>query len=1092
MMALNDGQRKAVETIDRNVAVNAGAGTGKTKVLTERYIYILENGNLEEGKEIESIVAITFTKKATQEMIHRIRNEIRNNFHKGFKWRRYYRDLEKANISTIHSFCARILREYPVEANIDPNFKVLEDYQSLKVLKESIKEVLIKGMNEDERVYKLLLAFGKDNIDSLVKDLLNVYNKIRTVGISLLQLKGKTINQLNSFELSSDDISSIKDIFLYLMESLPKNTKIYKLKDNETWLKFKDGDYNEEELPEILSFLNDNIGKSSKEQDKIELLRKTIEKALLSFEKNNLEIYETVLDLLIEIDNNYEAKKKDLGVLDYDDLQIRVSNLLDNESIRKRYQDKFKYIMVDEFQDINELQKDIFYKLTSVAKKIDRNNLFVVGDPKQSIYGFRGADLDVFYDVMKDIEEVSKEEAITLDINYRTVNTVLEFINDIFHKLMDNRYNKLFHFRTSSNSIDIEILENEDLALPEMENASFYHRLYESELIAKRIKELVSSGKYSFGDFAILFRASTRNNIYEEALKKYGIPFYNFGGKGYYKQREILDLINALKAISNPFDTIATIGFLRSPMIGLSDKAIYWILRYRETTVFESMKNLIDEGLLSDDDNKKLIEAVNLMEYFYEVKHLYGLEYIVNELISKTFFIESLLLKQGGRQAVANVYKFLDIVREFEKGNIQNLEDFIDYLEDVKDTDESQERIYTEDANVVKILTIHKSKGLQFPVVIIPEMSSSSNAGFSKIVFSREQGIGVDVDSCKILYNKIKDELVEKEKEEMERILYVAMTRAEDLLILGFQGKDSGYKKLIKELIDHTKCKKISNIDMEMEEYKPINLIEDELLKEDNTNVKLPLLFEIPEFNKKTIEKFSITQYLVFRECRRRFFLDYYKKLTSIVDEDDVNLIYEKVLDGIEKGNIVHKFCEYYKSGVDINNLLERISKSCGIQYTDKVYEEIKVYISNFIKLYNEDYDETYVEKPFYLKVKDYYITGVIDRINIRNGKAEILDYKTNKIDNLEYLIYKYTPQLQLYAYVVEEVMKVEVEKARLVLLENGEYLDIPIDDESLIKNIKNLEEFMSFVSNNSNILDYTRSSRCVSFCKHKSFCDLE
>lgn len=1090
-MGLNEAQKKAVEEIKKNVIVNAGAGTGKTSVLTKRYIQILEKGNLEEGKEIESIVAITFTEKATQEMIDRIRKAIRENFSNGSKWRNLYRDLEKANISTIHSFCARILRECPIEANVDPNFKVLEKYQSERLLKESIKEVLIKGVNEDERVYKLLLAFGKDDINSLVKDLLSVYDKIRTVGIGFRELKDKVINQLNDFKLCNDDLTKIKDDMQYLMDNIRGRSKISSLKNNEIWAKFKEDKYAEEELPDILKILYDNLGINKKEQEKIDSLKETIIKVLLCFEKNNLEIYETVLDLLIDIDGIYEAKKKELGALDFEDLQLKVSKLLDNEIIRKRYQDKFKYIMIDEFQDVNELQKDIFYKLTSVNEKLDKSNLFVVGDPKQSIYGFRGADLDVFYDVMDDIEKAFGE-SITLDKNYRTVNTILEFINDIFSKLMDN-YIKLSYDKISENDIDIEILENDELEVPEGEYKSQYNRIYESELIAKRIKELVSLGRFNYGDFAILFRASTRDNIYEEALIKYGIPFYNFGGKGFYEQREIIDLINALKAISNPFDAISTIGFLRSPMIGLSDETIYWILRLRdENTVFESMKKVIDNSMISSEENEKLKKAIDLIEYFYEIKHLYGLEYLVNELISKTFFIESLLLKQGGRQAVANVYKFLDIVKKFDNDGVQSLEDLIDYLEDVKDTDESQEKIYTEDANVVKILTIHKSKGLQFPVVIIPEMCSSSNSKFPKITFSKELGIGIDIDSCEYLYSKIKDELIEKEKEEMKRILYVAMTRAEKLLILGFQGANKGYKALIKDLIDYSKCRKISNIDIEAEENKPINLIEDELLKDEYVNIELPLLFEIQEFNKRKIEKFSISQYLVFRECKRKFYLDYYKKLTSIEDEDNIDLTDDRALDGLEKGNIVHKFCQHYKKGADINSFLEKITRSFGIPYTEKVYNEIKVYIDNFIKLYNDDYDETFVERPFYLKVNDYYITGVIDRINIRNGKAEILDYKTNKIDDLDYLVHKYTPQLQLYAYIVKEIMKLEIERARLVFLENGEVVDVPVDDESLRKNIENIEEFMNFVSSNSNLADYSKNNNCTLYCKHKSFCNLE
>ena len=178
-----DPQKKAIETIDRSVAVNAGAGTGKTKVLTERFVYVLENGDLEEGKEVESIVAITFTKKATQEMVERIRAEIRKNFHKANKWTRFYRDMEKANISTIHSFCGKILKENPIEAKIDPLFHVLDESTSIELLNSSIMEAINKGLR-DENLYDFLLLLNEFRVENLTSDIRNLYNNIRTVGLS--------------------------------------------------------------------------------------------------------------------------------------------------------------------------------------------------------------------------------------------------------------------------------------------------------------------------------------------------------------------------------------------------------------------------------------------------------------------------------------------------------------------------------------------------------------------------------------------------------------------------------------------------------------------------------------------------------------------------------------------------------------------------------------------------------------------------------------------------------------------------------------------------------------------------------------------
>ena len=188
-MGNTEQQNLAITTIDKNVSVNAGAGTGKTKVLTERYIYILENGELEKNKEVESIVAITFTKKATQEMKERIREEVKNRFSQGNRWRRYYKDMEKANISTIHSFCANILREIVLEANIDPMFIVLDDDDGDLLLEETILNLLLKGIEEDKNMYNMIKIFNRDNLDRIVEEVKSIYYKIRSVGYSFKDIK---------------------------------------------------------------------------------------------------------------------------------------------------------------------------------------------------------------------------------------------------------------------------------------------------------------------------------------------------------------------------------------------------------------------------------------------------------------------------------------------------------------------------------------------------------------------------------------------------------------------------------------------------------------------------------------------------------------------------------------------------------------------------------------------------------------------------------------------------------------------------------------------------------------------------------------
>lgn len=1087
-------QNQAIRTINKNIAVNAGAGTGKTKVLTERFIYILENGDLEEGKEIESIVAITFTKKATQEMKERIRREIQKKSIEDEKWRRYYKDMEKANISTIHSFCGNILREKFIEAGIDPMFIVLDDEEGSRLLQEIIIEILLKGVEEDENIYNFLRLFGRDDLNSMAEDLKSIYYKIRTVGISFEEIKDMTLSTIDNIEINLKDIEYIKETFLYLMANSRTNAKVYKLQEDEIWKKFYNDEYTETELIPILKYLYNNIGTNKNEVATIEELKRVMEGIFVIIEKENRWVYEVAINLLLEIDREYTNKKDELGVLDYDDLQILTLELLEDEAIREEYQNRFRYIMVDEFQDTNELQKQIFYKLCSKDNLLDRGNLFIVGDPKQSIYGFRGADLQVFYDVMEDIENISGEKPIILEKNFRTVDTILNMINDLFGKLMGEKYNKLDSHHNSINEIDVEILEKQDLEIPPGVNESEYNSYYESRLIASRIKELVEEKKFNYGDFALLFRSTTVDYIYENAFIEYNIPYYNISGKGFYYKQEIIDIINGLKAISNRYDTIAYIGFLRSPMIGLSDKTLYWLLRLKEDNLLNTMKK--DIPYIDKSEKEKIIKSRIFLEKLMVKKDLYGVYPIVDELIDKTYYQETLLMQQGGKQALANVYKFLDIAREFHEEYSGSIEDFIDYIEEIKNVEESQAKIETEDADVVKLMTIHKAKGLQFPVVVIPQMARGFNYNMPNILFHKEIGIGIKYGDNSPLYEIMRKNLREKEDEENQRILYVAMTRAEKRLIIGNQGANSGFKRMVKDLINLKDAIEIEDINMERAERKTIKLIDKKKIEKTSSYFRdYPLIQEIPHYGKISFNNFNISQYLDYKQCGRQFYMKYYRSLPITWERErvDANTRTQSSsyrIDPITKGNIIHKFTEYYNSSLEPLNLLEKLVVSFGLKYDKNVEKELIPYINNYLKYHREDYDKIYIEKEFYLKVEEDFVRGKIDRINIKNNHGEIIDFKTNKVDNKDELIKYYSPQLQFYTIAVEEIMGIKVNSASILFLETGEMVEIDISHGALVQNYKDIVDFIRFVNNNSSIEQYKKSKICKKYCKYNIICD--
>lgn len=1095
IVELNPNQKKAVNTIDKNVAVNAGAGSGKTRVLVERYLYLLENGNIPVGKEIESIVAITFTVKASQEMKERIREEIRNNFSIDKKWRRLYRDLEKANISTIHSFCSKILRENPIEANIDPQFIVLEEYEANKMLHETIKKILLEGIENRIDVYEFTGSFNVYNLDGLIDTLMYLYQKIRSTGMSFEEVGVITIDNIEYITFDEDTIFHIKEELEYLIPKGRKNSKLSNLKQDPKWISFSQMVEYDETILDTLCYLKGNIGSMKSEAERIDSLKEDIDKVLLVKEKQKLPLYKTLISLLIEIDNEYSKEKNSLGYLDYEDLQLKTSALLDIEHIRRRYQEKFKYIMVDEFQDTNELQRQIIYKLTSKENPLDRQNLFIVGDPKQSIYGFRGADVDVFYDVMKDIESASNMKPISLGENYRSLDTLIEFVNKIFDKLMPV-YEPLIPVNSSPNALDVEILEKDDIEIPEGNLQGDYNKYYESRLAAKRIKRLVEEEGYEYGDIAILFRSTTDDYLYEDAFREYGIPYYNLGGKGFFRQEEIVDLYNGIKALSNIYDDISMVGMLRSPMFGLSDETIYWILRQGEDCILDALKN--PNHYIDGQEREKVKSAYSTLSILNLKVDLLSPYELIKELINLTKYKEVLLLKYGGMQRQANVNKFLEISRNYTMVESGTLSDFIDYLDELNsgNVDEPQAKIESEDGDSVKLMTIHKSKGLQFKVVIIPQMAKGFNTDRSNILFDKNIGLGIRCGDFSPLYDQIKGELAIKDEEENIRILYVAMTRAKEKLILGTQGNISGFKKFIFKFLDFVEYDLIEEIDIDREFTEEVKLIDDNLFEKAPFRwSEFPLMGNLPGYNQKSFTSFSITQYLTFCECKRKFFMSYYRRLPSFEynKEYDYNINSNTTLEPILRGNIVHKFCELYSSHLDSEELLNNIIISYGLKPKKDVVEVLLPYIDNYLKLYPSDYDTIYSEKEFYYHLERGIIHGIIDRIYVRDGEIEVIDFKTNRVSNgadRQYIKEKYSPQLQLYAQVCRDTLGLEVIRATLLLLDCGEYLDVDISKEKVENNILSINDFMEFVLNYNQIESYSRGKNCSKYCPYYFLCN--
>lgn len=1083
-------QEKAIVTIDENIVVNAGAGTGKTKVLTERYIHILEYGDLEEGKEIESIVAITFTKKATQEMKERIRSEIKKKFTIDKKWRNYYKDLEKSNISTIHSFCGNILKENPIEAKVDPLFDILDEVDGQEILNKIIKNRLEERNSYKSPIYKILFLLGQDDLENLSMNLQALYNRIKSNGQSMEEVKTITLKEIDTIDIPSDIDHRIEDDFYFLMSETRSNSKFNKLKEESIWDMYQARDFTRINRLDMLVEFQNYIGANKKNEDIVERLTENLNIALLEKEKEFLWAYEEILNLLLDIDIDYKRYKEKEQVLDFNDLEYLTYKLLkEDRNIREKYQEKFKYIMVDEFQDTNGLQKNIFYLLGSRYERLDRKNLFVVGDPKQSIYGFRGADVNVFKDVIKDIEEIDKNSPINMDKNFRSIDVIVEFVNKIFHPIMEN-YTALDFHHLRDKITDIEIIENENLEIPEGESESKYNKIYEANIIGDRIKELVASGKYNYRDFAILFRASTNDIVYEDALRQKNIPFYNIGGQSLYERQEIIDIINSLKAISSSYDIISNIGFLRGPMIGLDDESIYFIIEEMRSREESSIFNVLDKiELKNKDENNKLKEAYKILNKYKFEKDIYNLDDLLKNLLKDSNYIDLLFLYEDGEQRVNNVFKFMDILKEFlNKGN-HSLEAFINHIENIDNLGifENQRSIKSENANVVKLMTIHKSKGLQFPVVILPEMSRAGFPEVDNFVYNRDIGVGFKYEKNASLYEKVKSKNSIEDGEELKRILYVAMTRAEELLILGNQGKNIGFKKLLKDIDEFENVRYLAK-DFKLEKIDTIfKKIDKDIGKQGNKEIEIPNLIEFENYNSRSFNSINISQFIEFKRCKRKFYIDYFKPLPDNFYRINKLETRQTLIEPMDRGNIIHNFIENYKED-DIDKLLEKSVALYNYEYNDEIKKELMPFIENYLEFYIDDYDKTYSEESFYIKIEDTYINGIIDRIYIKDNKAYIYDFKTNLVGDLEVLIEFYKPQIQLYGYAFEKVYGIPVVYGGLVFLKDNTIVEIDIEKELLEKNNKEIEDFIKFIKTKNKIEDYSEGKDCKN-CLYKSIC---
>jgi ATP-dependent helicase/nuclease subunit A len=917
-----DDQQKAIDIRYRNTLVSAAAGSGKTAVLVERIIKIITDED--NPVDIDKLLIVTFTNAAAAEMRERIGEAINKRIKEEPNNRNLQTQLillNKASISTLHSFCLNLIKNNFHQLDIEPNFRV-GDTTEINLLKvEALEELMeSKYIEGNEEFIQLVESYCDNKSDrALAEIVLRLYNFSMSMGAPVSWLKDKSeifnVGEDFSFENLPFKDALLKELREDIIDALSINNEgLDFVLNNPIIDKYKaifenDGDVLERTLTIIEGGLKEGrqyieetafgriptLTKLTEEEKIIQQKAKDLRdaakeiyvearsKILNAISEDNIKIIrrlyplmKELANLVIEFKDIFDKKKRERGIIDFNDQEhFALEILRDKEnknkpsSIALELKAKFEEILVDEYQDSNNVQEEIINLICRREK--DTRNVFMVGDLKQSIYRFRMAKPELF----KSKKETYTKDGddynalITLHKNFRSRKEVIDGINYIFKAVMSEEVGELYYdegeelkvganykeFSGEGNvggevefnliNLDKEEIEeakeenelveeiqeqsdetNNDEKLDKEELDSMQ---IEARFVAKRIRELMElEGESSlrvydknlddyrratYKDIVILLRSSNKlSPIFIEEFKKVGIPLFSEGGGGYFDTLEVKTVISVLEIVDNPIQDIPLIAVLRSPIGGftteeladirISNKnvsfynAMVGLLNYEKKVYEDEGFSDISEEIYNNTDLKLKVKSFldKINNWRLESKYT-PINQLIWEIITDTGYYGYVGALPGGEQRQANLKILFKRAKDFERTSYRGLYNFINFINNIKTSSEDMgsAKIIGENEDVVRIMSIHKSKGLEFPIVFICGLGKRFNEGDlkGKILFHHELGFGptyIDLDN-RISYNTPQRKFISKKiqgenKSEEMRLLYVALTRAKEKLIL--------------------------------------------------------------------------------------------------------------------------------------------------------------------------------------------------------------------------------------------------------------------------------------------------------------------
>ena len=835
-------QSRPLETVGVSVALSAGAGCGKTTVLTERFLRAISGA---ESRPLMSLVALTFTDKAASELRGRIREECRKRVdqtegEEQGGWKFLLRGLDAAPIGTFHSYCTSLLRRHAAVAGIDPDFEVLTTAISDTIREEAVLRSTRRWLaSQNPEVITLGIEFGLDRVRGAIDTLV----KLRD-GSELALWAEKSPEAL---------VETWQSIWLEQGKAITARPLIDTVEECRRWLIATPLDHAKlkpwklelcAKLSEVSNHLDDypwiaEMRESAKlprglkkehwpsveANEKAKVVLESVRVALVDWTKVSrhsdaatLQAAEHALRfarLALDAREEYRQAKRAISSLDFDDLIVETRDLLRNhlDDLGDEAGHDVGFVLVDEFQDTDPVQGEILRRLAGDGHH--SSGLFLVGDFKQSIYRFRGAQPRLFQEFRDAFPEAGR---LALTENFRSAAGIIRFVNRLFDGAFSKDEPELVPGPDASRPdgpFPVEFLwavePHDD---PKERRTVDEERRIEAQWVARRIRSGIDAGwtindrktkaarNAHAGDVAILFRTLNDLASYENALFKEGLDYYVVGGKAFYHQQEVQDIINILSWIEDPFDALALAATLRSPFFAVSDEGLFWLGTAFEKDIVENLERISEIRELSPADTERLHRAQNLLTTFRGLKDRVPMAELLDRVLVDTGYESALLAEFLGDRKRGNARKLVKLARSFDDQPGFTLARFVARLraDQRKPPSEGEAGTANEDGQAVRLMTIHQSKGLEFPIVVIPDLNRGVSNSTSLLTFRSELGPVIhaksisDDDSGEFAeeseaeksLGSILYKILEKSEDADEaiRLFYVATTRARDHLIL--------------------------------------------------------------------------------------------------------------------------------------------------------------------------------------------------------------------------------------------------------------------------------------------------------------------